>query len=80
MKHKMMKRTLAGVMAILCVAGYMPANVGTGGLFENTAIVASAASYTYNQSEQRYIFSGKKFTKGNSYTLIFEKNMYGEIS
>ena len=41
MKKNALKRTLAGVLAILCVAGALPANVDGGGLFD-TAIVASA--------------------------------------
>lgn len=43
MKHNVMKRTLAGVMAVLTVAAYMPANVG-GFLTEGNGIgiVASA--------------------------------------
>ena len=47
MKHNIMKRTLAGVMAFLCVAAYMPANVGTGGVFGGAAITASA-SHTFD--------------------------------
>ena len=41
MKTNILKRTLAGVLAILCVAGSLPANVDGGGLFD-TAIVAKA--------------------------------------
>lgn len=41
MKRNTIKRALAGVLVVLFVAGYLPANVGTGGLF---AIVASAAT------------------------------------
>ncbi len=43
MKHHVLKRTLAGVLAVLCVAVYVPANVGTGGLSGGTGIVANAA-------------------------------------
>ena len=42
MKYNVFKRTLAGVMAVLCVAAYMPANVSTGGILTKTAITASA--------------------------------------
>ena len=37
------KRVIAGMMALLMVAGAAPANVGTVGSFINTAIVAHAA-------------------------------------
>ena len=37
---------LAGTLAILTVAVYLPANVGTGGIFGSTAIVAKAEEYT----------------------------------
>ena len=43
MKNHVLKRTLAGVLAFLCVAVYVPANVGTGGLSGGTGIVANAA-------------------------------------
>ncbi len=42
MNYNVFKRTLAGVMAVLCVAAYMPANVGTGGILTKMAITASA--------------------------------------
>ena len=42
-KRNYFKRVLAGTLAILTVAVYLPANVGTGGLFGSTAITASAA-------------------------------------
>nr|MCR4647314.1 hypothetical protein [Oscillospiraceae bacterium] len=58
-KLNVMKRTLAGVLAVLTVAGYtLPANVGSGGfLTGNTQIVAKALypnmdigqSYTYDE-------------------------------
>ena len=41
-RHNVFKRTLAGILAVLTVAGYIPANVGTGGIFSRMAIVASA--------------------------------------
>jgi hypothetical protein len=40
--QNVLKRTLAGVLAVLTVAGSIPANVGTGGLFGGSTIVASA--------------------------------------
>ncbi|MCR4647319.1 MAG: hypothetical protein K5695_18250 [Oscillospiraceae bacterium] len=43
-KLNVMKRTLAGVLAVLTVAAFVPANVGTGGLFGGSQIKA-AASY-----------------------------------
>ena len=46
-RHNVFKRTLAGILAVLTVAVYMPANVGTGGLFGQTAIIASAADTAY---------------------------------
>ena len=46
MKHNRMKRTIAGVLAVLCVAAYAPANVGTGWLFGGTGITAYAAGGT----------------------------------
>ena len=45
MNKNILKRTLAGVLAILCVAGTLPANVDGGGLFD-TAILAKAAPNT----------------------------------
>ena len=42
-RHNVFKRTLAGILAVLTVAVYLPTNVGTGGLFGSTAITASAA-------------------------------------
>lgn len=49
MKRNTIKRALAGVLAVLCVAGYLPANVGTGGLFNSTAIVANAETVEWNE-------------------------------
>lgn len=40
--QNVLKRTLAGVLAVLTVAGSIPANVGTGGLFGGSTIAASA--------------------------------------
>lgn len=37
-----MKRTLSGVLAVLCVAGYLPASTNVGTSFGDTAITASA--------------------------------------
>ena len=45
-KRNYFKRVLAGTLAILTVAVYLPANVGTGGLFGSTAITANAETYT----------------------------------
>ena len=46
-KRNYFKRVLAGTLAVLTVAVYLPANVGTGGLFGQTAIIASAADTAY---------------------------------
>ena len=48
MKHNnFWKRTAAGLLALLIVAGYTPlANVGGGGLFDRIAITANAATYS----------------------------------
>ena len=45
MKHNIMKRTLAGAMAFLCVAAYAPVDMG-GLLTAGTEIVANAAGET----------------------------------
>lgn len=43
LKHNILRRMLAGMLAILCVAGSLPANVDGGALLGSTAIVAKAA-------------------------------------
>ena len=43
MKQNVMKRTLAGILAVLTVAAYMPANVG-GFLTESTGIVMGVSA------------------------------------
>ncbi|MBR1562698.1 MAG: right-handed parallel beta-helix repeat-containing protein [Ruminococcus sp.] len=55
MKHNIFKRTLAAGLAVLCVAAYAPAELGSTGLFSGAAIVASAEgeakTWTYNITE-----------------------------
>lgn len=46
MTNNILKRTFAGVLAVLTVAGTIPANVGAGGIFASTAIEASAEGAT----------------------------------
>ncbi|GEM_PF-6496672 len=43
MKHNILKRTLATGLAVLCVAAYAPAELGSTGLFGGAAITAYAA-------------------------------------
>ncbi|MBQ8927271.1 MAG: hypothetical protein IJ055_03225 [Oscillospiraceae bacterium] len=40
-----MKKSLAGVLAVLCVAACAPVNVGTGGFFGGTSITAGASDH-----------------------------------
>ena len=58
-KKNYFKRVLAGTLAILTVAVYLPANVGTGGIFGSTAITTSAA-------EQKSITLNSNDAAGNS--------------
>ncbi|MBQ8107119.1 MAG: hypothetical protein IJ129_00045, partial [Ruminococcus sp.] len=44
-KHNAVKRTLAGILAVLCVAGTVPAELKSGGLFGGSAIVAGAEDF-----------------------------------
>ena len=44
-----MKRILAGVLAVLTVAGYVPMRTGTAGMFGDTAITASAETKDWPQ-------------------------------
>ena len=66
-RHNVFKRTLAGILAVLTVAVYMPANVG-GLLTESTAIVARAEEY-YTLSISPYSGSA-----ANDYGTIINAN------
>ena len=69
-----MKRTLAGVMAIMCVAGYIPATIGGAGVFNGSAIVASAddteaAAYSFTE------ITSKMFPDTSDETLVTESDL-----
>ncbi|MBR0485625.1 MAG: hypothetical protein IJJ69_12780, partial [Oscillospiraceae bacterium] len=83
-KRNYFKRILAGTLAILTVAGYMPANVGdflTGGMEivanAETKVIANGVSYksgdTIDFGEGAYI---KSTWWGNVKQLSGEKNFY----
>ena len=50
MKRHTLKRTLAGVLAVLCVAAYAPVELGSNGLFGSAAVLASAEGEKQQQS------------------------------
>ena len=69
MQHKI-NRTLAGVIAFLCVVGNLPANLGRGRFWSDTAIVANAIApvttepvinndLVYNGKEQALVTAGE---------------------
>ena len=64
MKHKGWKKVAAFVLALALVVGNLPANVGGGGLFGGTAIVASAEEQceTLDTNNSQYTYSGTNVT------------------
>ena len=91
-RHNVFKRTLAGILAVLTVAVYMPANVGTGGLFGGTAIVASAESLSAtietDKSQNSYTSDDGNITigsisqvgDGNGFMLYWNGNSSATIT
>ena len=71
MKHDILKRTLAGVLAVLCVAGTVPASVGPLGLSFGTAVRAFAddtANSVTDLARQISFTADDKEYDGQAYT------------
>lgn len=79
MKHNVMKRTLAGVMAVLTVAAYMPANVG-GFLTEGNGIgIVASADVTYENVSTAEAFK-TAVEEGTSVKLTADINITETVS
>ena len=73
-----MKKTIAGAMALLCVAAYMPVNAATEGLFGAASITASASERydVFRAFEEKSVFGagdeifGDEFSEGEIYDTI----------
>ncbi|MEE5994226.1 MAG: hypothetical protein V3G42_13480, partial [Oscillospiraceae bacterium] len=69
-KRNYFKRVLAGTLAILTVAVYLPANVDTGGFFGGTTIIAHAADeVSENISLVASVSSNLKTISGTHYSV-----------
>ncbi|HAJ97148.1 MAG TPA: hypothetical protein DCO72_05380 [Ruminococcus sp.] len=67
MKQNKTKKALACVLSVLAVAGFaVPANVGTGGIFGGTEIVAKAASYDMANRQPKY---GQEIRRATPYMI-----------
>ncbi|MBP1534298.1 MAG: leucine-rich repeat protein, partial [Ruminococcus sp.] len=75
-KNRSWKRVIAGLLALTLVVGNVPANVGVGGLFGRTAIVASAASTTVTWNDSDITETGDRSCTKDGVTMNVTGDMW----